>query len=500
MICTFNGLGGFKLVISCPSLRIDVRPEGQVFRTPSPPAPLPQGSEGRVSAGLLTLAPLGERVAGEAVLPVGRVRGLSRQDPRRARANSTPPFRFMQRFADFRTQVLSSIVGTCLLLFLATPSLAAKPKAAAKAATRPDTALSAARRRVLEARPLRLAYYVDDSRALESLPALAQEITVLAPQCFWVDADGFVHGAIPEPLLQLARRLRLPLMPLVINRGFDRGLASALLRNPQAQERAVTYLAYLAKRDGAVGFQINLENLDPADKKNFTLFVRRAAARLRRDGRLLSVAVVPRFSDADAGRSLSGKYATGEWGAPYDYRALGNAADFLGLMAYDQHGRATAPGPIAGYDWVKEALDYAVRRVPPGKLLLGVPLYGREWIENGQDTGSRSLSFQDTRALLARAGRDALWNPEWRSPWFQYRNGTGQHTAWFEDQRSLQEKLRLVRQYRLRGFAAWRLGFEDPDFWRAVTSIFKSTDAVSMAPAAKAQAPKGSRRSTARSK
>jgi spore germination protein len=285
----------------------------------------------------------------------------------------------------------------------------------------------------------------------------------------------------------------LPLMPLVINRGFDRGIASTLLRSPQAQERAVMYLAYLAKRDETVGFQINLENLDPADKKNFTLFVRRAAARLRRDGRLLSVAVVPRFSDSDTGRSPSGKYATGEWGAPYDYRALGNAADFLVLMAYDQHGRATAPGPIAGYDWVKEALEYAVRRVPPGKLLLGVPLYGREWIENNQGVSSRSLSFQDAQALLAGAGMDAQWNPERRSSWLQYRNGAGQHTAWFEDQRSLQEKLRLVRQYHLRGFAAWRLGFEDTAFWKVITSTFRGTQASSTSPAGKPTAQKDSR-------
>ena len=399
-----------------------------------------------------------------------------------------------------RVLELISIAAACLLFVHPTSSYAGKPQATPKAATQPNTPVNAARRRVMGARPLRLAYYVDDSRAFTSLPALARAITVLAPQCFWVDADGFVHGAIPAPVLKLARRFHLPLMPLVINRGFDRGIASALLRDPEAQERTAMYLAYLAKRDDTVGFQINLENLDPADKENFTLFVRRATARLRRDGRLLSVAVVPRFSDTDTGRSPSGKYGTGEWGASYDYQNLGNAADFLVLMAYDQHGRATAPGPIAGYDWVKEALDYAIRRVPPAKLLLGVPLYGREWIENGQDTSSRSLSFQDTRALLARAGMNARWDSERRSSWFQYQNGAGQHTAWFDDQRSLREKLHLVRQYRLRGFAAWRLGFEDSDFWRAVTSTFKSTDAVSMAPAAKAQAPKRPRRSTVRSK
>jgi spore germination protein len=396
--------------------------------------------------------------------------------------------------------MLVSTVVACLLLLLAAPSLVAKPEAAPETAPQPNTPVNASRQRVMGARPLRLAYYVDNSRAFESLPALAPEITLLAPQCFWVDAEGFVHGAIPEPLLQLAHRLHLPLMPLVINPGFDRGIASALLRDPEAQERAVMYLAYLAKRDDVVGFQINFENIDPADRDNFTLFVRRAAARLCRDGRLLSVAVVPRFSDTDTGRSPTGKYVTGEWGAPYDYRALGNAADFLVLMAYDQHGRATAPGPIAGYDWVKEAIEYAVQRVPPAKLLLGVPLYGREWIENNEGLTSRSLSFQDERTLLARARTDAQWRPEWRSSWLQFRNGNGQHTAWFEDQRSLQEKLRLVRQYHLRGFAAWRLGFEDAAFWKVITSTFRGKKASSPSPTGQSGTRKNSRRLGARPK
>ena len=381
----------------------------------------------------------------------------------------------MPTLKQLRVHMLISTVVTCLLLLLTATSRAANPEATDNQVAPPSTPVNAARRRVMGARPLRLAYYVGDSRAFESLPTLAPEITLLAPQCFWVDEDGFVHGAIPEPLLQLARRLRLPLMPLVVNPGFDRGIASAFLRDPEAQERAAMYLAYLAKRNDVVGFQINFENIDPADKDNFTLFVQRTAARLRREGRLLSVAVVPRFSDTDTGRSLTGKYVTGEWGASFDYQTLGKAADFLVLMAYDQHGRATAPGPIAGYDWVKEAIEYAVQRVPPGKLLLGVPLYGREWIENGEGLSSRSLSFQDARTLLARAGVDAQWSPEWRSLWFQYRNDAGEHIAWFDDQRSLREKLRLVRQYHLRGFATWRLGFEDPGFWRAVASTFGST-------------------------
>ncbi len=342
---------------------------------------------------------------------------------------------------------------------------ATQPRPTGQLKAPPVRGVLLARQRVLRARPLKMVYCRDEPSALESLEAHAGEMTLVGPQSFSVDPDGVVLGAVPRGVVEVANRAGLPIMPLVVNRGFDRNTASRLLHNAKARERAATYLAYLAKREHYVGFQIDLENIDPADRNLFTRFVQHAAARLHRDGRLLSVAVVPRFSDAYPGRSRSGEFVTGQWGAPFDYRALGRAVDFLTVMTYDHHGRSTSPGPIAGYAWVEEVLHYALRRVPPGKILLGIPFYGRDWTDAQGGTVARSLSFRDASALLGQAQIQPLWDDRWRSPWFQYRDGSAQHTVWFENNRSLSEKLGLMWQHRLRGFAAWRLGVEDPQFW-----------------------------------
>jgi len=228
---------------------------------------------------------------------------------------------------------------------------------------------------------------------------------------------------------------------------------------------------YLTKRDNLIGFQLDFENIPPADKDLFTKFVSRAAVRFHQVGKLLGVAVVPRFSDGDKGRSPSGDFATGEWGAPYDYRALGRVADFVVLMAYDQHGPATLPGPVAGYEWVKEALGYALPRIPRDRLILGIPLFGREWTNNRQVNGNRGLSYQEITQLLAKPKVARQWDDRWRSPWFRYEEGSSTRTVWYEDDKSLRAKLALVAGNRLRGFAAWRLGFEDPAFWVEACAI-----------------------------
>ena len=353
----------------------------------------------------------------------------------------------------------------CYFLALASLTAAQKPRVSAKPAAKLGATLVNARWHVLGAHPLAMYYYSPDSRGIKSLEQHASQMTLLAPQSFWVDAEGFVHGEVPSRILEIARRAKVPVMPLVVNPGFDRRAASALLRSARAQQRAVTYLAYLAKRDNFVGWQLDLEYIDPADKSYYTQFVQRAAARLHRDARLLSIAVVPRFSDVYPDADPSQEFHSGEWGAPYDFRALGRLVDFVTLMTYDHHSSNTPPGPVAGYDWVKAALEYATSRVPRQKILLGIPFYGREWIQSGGATSARTLTFAEAQNRMEQLSLARLWHERWHTPWFQYSDVSGLHTGWYEDSRSLDAKLELMQRYELRGFAAWRLGVEDPKFW-----------------------------------
>jgi len=325
----------------------------------------------------------------------------------------------------------------------------------------------------MAAQPLAMYYAMSDARGLESIAGNLKQMTLLGTQCYTMDNQGIVRGAVPQPLADLAREKQLPLMPLVVNPGFNRSVASTMLRSPKLQERTASYLAYLANRENYVGWQLDLESIDPADKTHYTAFVRRVAAKLHRDGRLLSVAVVPRFSDSypDARDT---EFRTGEWGAAFDFRALGQIADFIVLMTYDQHTSGTPPGPVAGHDWIEAALHYAANRVPPHKLLMGIPFYGREWVETSHGSISRSMTYDSLRPLIERPEIEVRWDARWRAPWIQYREQDETHTVWFDDRRSYTGKLELVRKYRLRGFAAWRLGTEDPLFWVAAAELAKA--------------------------
>lgn len=327
--------------------------------------------------------------------------------------------------------------------------------------------LEAMRARVMRAWPLAMYYLRDDTFGLNSVVEHGPEMTVLAPQCYWLDENENIQGGVPAPVMEAARRVRLPVMALIYNRGFDRAIASGLLNNHGLQKRVIASMAAIARQDNLLGFQLDLENIDPREENLYTRFVREAAKELHRDGRLLSVAVVPRF----AGSKFN------QWSAAYDFAALAHASDFLTLMAYDNSGRNGPPGPIAGYDWVRDALDYALKRVPPEKLLLGIALYGREWSEDADGVQARTLPYAETAALLDRLSLQPRWDEKQRSPWFEYRTGKTVRRVWYEDARSIQEKLRLVERSQLRGFAAWRLGMEDPRIWPLVAAMREGRNA-----------------------
>jgi len=97
--------------------------------------------------------------------------------------------------------------------------------------------------------------------------------------------------------------------------------------------------------------------------------------------------------------------------------------------------------------------------------LPGIPFYGREWTQSGDETSARTLTFEDAQDRLEQLRLESLWDERWRTPWFHYSDDSGMHTGWYEDSKSLEAKLELMREYHLRGFAAWRLGVEDPAFW-----------------------------------
>jgi spore germination protein len=318
----------------------------------------------------------------------------------------------------------------------------------------------------------RLFYYTDNVDAWESLRRNISQVSVVAPGGYSVDGDGIVWGSVDARVLELARQHGVPVMPLVVNPGFNQEMLSRFLASDAARGRAVHSLVELCRRHGYAGIQVDFENLSIDDRDAFTRFYRELADALHRERFRISVAVVHRPDDLP-GATQYQKWLFRNWRAGYDLKALGEVGDFVSLMSYNQHTRRTPPGPQHGMPWLREVVEYALRHVPPEKLSMGIITNSMHWYTSQEDriTPEMARSFSAVLSRPRATGLAERYRARWRwdedeqvaFTWFS--NAGTFEWIFLEDARSFAPRLALVDEYRLRGFSVWVLGSEDPGIW-----------------------------------
>lgn len=312
-------------------------------------------------------------------------------------------------------------------------------------------------------------YYTltDDSWA--SLQAQARRISVVAPQVLVVDREGAVTGSVEVRVRALAQESGMEVMPVLINADFNTEVAHAVLSDESRRRRVVSEAVISCEANQCAGLQLDFEGVAPEDFVGYLALVREMSAALHQRKLYLSVAVAsPLFTGSlplNHYKATFGGYVVTP--SLLDLKEIGRTSDFLTLMAYDHHGRSAPPGPVAGYPWVEQSIRYLLQFVPAAKISLGIPFYGRRWCwQDVTEMGFRAVQtlLQDTKASPSR-------HPWLRVPTFEFEQNGCRNIVFYEDRESLQEKLRLVRKYRLPGISAWRLGQEDPRFWNDVPLV-----------------------------
>jgi spore germination protein YaaH len=316
-----------------------------------------------------------------------------------------------------------------------------------------------------------LIYLVNSPNSIASFRDHADGISIIAPQTFYMDAQGFVQGEVPREVLRIAAEKHVAVTPLVVNRGFNQPLMHTVLDTAESRARAIRYLIYYALRDGYQGFQFDYENIHYTYRDKFTQFFKESSREFHRHGLQLSAAVVGRQDDTRKSNSPGGY---DNWSGVYDYAEMGKYADFISVMAYAEHGATADPGPVAGLPWVKAIAEYSAGTIGAKKVSLGVPFYGMRWDATDPNATpppprkwrGRSSRYPDTAKALATA--EAVWDETQNSPHVSFDTAGRRTELWFENARSLQAKMQLTHDMGFVGISAWVAGQEDPAFWDAL--------------------------------
>jgi spore germination protein YaaH len=322
--------------------------------------------------------------------------------------------------------------------------------------------------------PKALFYLTRSQDGVRSFLAHADKIDILVPTWYNVDENGLVSGG-PDPfILAKAKEHNIPVMPIVANSGFNQANFRKLITNSAAYRRMIEQLVAACKQNGYTGFQFDFENVAWTDSDALTQVARETAEAFHREGLQLSIATVPNAPGAP-GQSDFSAWIYANWRGAYDLKALAQVVDLICLMTYDQHTRWTAPGPVAGWGWTTENLDYALKSVPKDKLSLGIPLYGYHWFAGApqNDKPNPSAEYiggQDALELARDYNGKVEWDPVDRTAWLYFYRDDMREWIFFTDERAFRERYNLVREHGLQGFCSWVLGQEDPSIWNVLPS------------------------------
>lgn len=316
-----------------------------------------------------------------------------------------------------------------------------------------------------------LGFYTGDEPGLpsseNSVLNHARNLTFIAPFYFRIQQNGkgiekwndTTTTQIKNTVV-LAHNKNIKVLALVHNLLYgdseiSKQAAHQVLKDAGSRKRFTAQALKLVTGYGFDGINLDIENIYPSDKNNLGALVHELKNTFSEANLMVTVCVPPKTLD----------FSQDQWGQNFDYREIGKWADRVIVMAYDQHGYSTGPGPIASLPWVRDVISYSTSVIPKNKILLGVPAYGFDWTED--QVGHRYLSYQSAMETAKEAGTVPVFNRSEHSPHFDYQINGVKHHVWFEDTRSFKDKVSLAKQWGLQGIAIWRLGMEDPGIWNS---------------------------------
>lgn len=294
---------------------------------------------------------------------------------------------------------------------------------------------------------LRWAYYApDDPRSYRSLEASHASLDIVSPDAWRIRPDGSISNRMEPEVVAQMRRWGLKVVPMVSKWSWNDKM-HGLFASRAARSRVAQSIVALVVNGQYDGVNIDIEHIDARDGAALEAFVAEIAAGVRGNGRLVTIA-------------LPARTARGGSHAAFNYARLGALCDLVVVMAYDYGYAGGRPAPVAPLPWVREVVDYTISHISRDKVLLGIPWYGYDW----NITTRRPARYIGFDEVVAKDGTHG-YDQQAHAPILEYAAAGQRHQVWYENAWSVRQKLNVVVEVGLRGWAAWRLGYEDPEIW-----------------------------------
>lgn len=287
-------------------------------------------------------------------------------------------------------------------------------------------------------------------------------VNVVSPSFFYIDEEGDLRenvGEEGENYIEWAHNNGYKVWPMISNaeaatESLD--ITSNIMNSYEKRKELIEDIVNACVKYKIDGINVDFENMKQEDKDMYSRFIIELTPRLKEMGLVTSVDVTA----PDGGET---------WSLCFDRHVIGDVADYIVFMAYDQYGvSSTKAGTTAGYNWVELSLNKFLQteEIEPEKIILAIPLYTRVWTtdSNGKVT-SKTVDMKDINEVIPE-GTNKTWDDELKQNYVEYTEGGNKKQIWIEDIDSLKAKISLITQNKLAGVASWRKGMETEEVWK----------------------------------
>ena len=312
-------------------------------------------------------------------------------------------------------------------------------------------------------------YYSEYAKAPNRTGTTIEGVNVVSPAFFMLEKgeNGTIFdnvGTSGQAYIDWAKSNNYEIWPMVSNNSL-KDTTSNILNNYQHRQLLIENIVNMAIKYKLDGINIDFEYMYQADKDKFSRFIIELAPRLKEIGAKLSVDVTAPDGSAD-------------WSLCYDRHVIGNVADYIVFMAYDQYGTSSnKAGTTAGYNWVETNVNKFVgiqEEVPSEKVILGIPFYTRLWKEDSDGKISSVTVNMKAVDVVLPAEAERVWDETLKQNYVEYEQEGYTYKMWIEDERSIKAKLSLMQQYNLGGVAFWEKDRETSTIWSSIAEVIKN--------------------------
>ena len=268
-------------------------------------------------------------------------------------------------------------------------------------------------------------------------------------------------GQAGEDYIKWAHNNGYKVWALLTNDGMKE-TTSEILNDYKLREQLINNIITIVMTYDLDGINLDFENMYETDKNMYSRLVIELAPRLKELGKVLSV-------------DVTAPDGSPEWSLCYNRNLIGEVADYIVFMGYDQNGISSPKeGTTAGCDWVEANIKKFLgqEEVDANKIILGTPFYTRVWSEENGKINSKVIDMDDIYSSLPE-GTKIEWDDSLKQNYAEYQKGGKTYKIWIEDSESLRYKLELVNTYNLAGAAYWEKDRETDDVWDIVSEILK---------------------------